>query len=211
MHFPDGNFNIAHQPNVDELSVTGHVYTRPHTSDDIDPLTTLPNRNALDQTLAEYLEQSPGNFGVLYLDGDSLKHINDTQGHDAGDEYLRNMAAGLGDAIQNGTIDAAFRVGGDEFIALLRGTSDPTTLPDTFTSLKDTFPSLRNVSMGGAIHEYGQSPQDVIKAADAAMYADKELRRQSQQKARLEALPFRKRMAARLGSRLMSYSGLARS
>ncbi len=87
-----------------------------------DTLTGLPNRAFLDEHLAEVLATSvPGTVGVLFIDLDRFKLVNDAYGHIAGDSLLTAMALGLttelGDA---GTIS---RFGGDEFVAVLPRTS----------------------------------------------------------------------------------------
>jgi diguanylate cyclase (GGDEF)-like protein len=86
-----------------------------------DPLTGLFNRrgaiDALDRALAEASETSP--VGLLYLDLDRFKHINDSLGHRGGDQFLAAIADRLARSIDPGA--TAGRIGGDEFIAVLPG------------------------------------------------------------------------------------------
>ncbi len=86
-----------------------------------DPLTGLFNRrgaiDALDRALAEATESSP--VGLLYLDLDRFKHINDSLGHRGGDQFLAAIADRLARSIDPGA--TAGRIGGDEFIAVLPG------------------------------------------------------------------------------------------
>ena len=95
-----------------------------------DALTMLPNRAALKQRLAQCCERSHSNplhaFGVLFLDFDRFKNVNDSLGHEAGDELLRQVAQRLRETLRPGDDVArlhggatAARMGGDEFVVLL--------------------------------------------------------------------------------------------
>ena len=90
----------------------------------IDPLTGIGNRRALERDLASALARSE-RLGqpttVVYFDLVGLKSINDSFGHEAGDDTLRSFAHALD--VSKRTSDGSFRVGGDEFVALLPGTS----------------------------------------------------------------------------------------
>jgi len=90
-----------------------------------DDLTHLPNRAYFNATLEELVvraKQSEGEFTLLFLDLDGFKNVNDTFGHHAGDELLRNVSARLISAVREG--DIVSRLGGDEFVVLLSGLSD---------------------------------------------------------------------------------------
>ncbi len=85
-----------------------------------DPLTELPNRRLLQERLKEEISTAnrQGNTGALmFLDLDDFKAINDSMGHDAGDELLIQLASRLKQATRE--TDMAARVGGDEFVVLL--------------------------------------------------------------------------------------------
>jgi diguanylate cyclase len=150
-----------------------------------DPLTGLGNRALFEQTLAEAVPaalQTGSSLGVCYLDIDAFKAINDTHGHAAGDAALTAVAERLRAAIRQG--DRAYRLGGDEFAVLLpaltsaahvagvrerieREMARPFVLPG------GTEASAR-LSIGVAIFpDDGLAPQDLLKHADAQMYADK--------------------------------------
>lgn len=94
----------------------------------IDPLTGLGNRRALEDAWARRRREHPA--GVVMLDMDGLKRLNDEQGHPAGDHALRALASAIELAIR--PTDTATRVGGDEFVVLvdpartteLRGVAD---------------------------------------------------------------------------------------
>lgn len=90
-----------------------------------DDLTHLPNRAYFHSTLEELVvraKQREGEFTLLFLDLDGFKNVNDTFGHHAGDELLRNVSARLISAVREG--DIVSRLGGDEFVVLLSGLSD---------------------------------------------------------------------------------------
>jgi diguanylate cyclase (GGDEF)-like protein len=85
-----------------------------------DGLTTLPNRSLFSKLLGQSIQQAHRyhrQLAVLFLDLDRFKHINDTLGHDAGDELLREVARRLKACLRES--DTVARLGGDEFVALL--------------------------------------------------------------------------------------------
>lgn len=85
-----------------------------------DPLTGLPNRALLYDRLQQVLAQArrrDTQVGMLFMDLDDFKHINDTLGHEAGDEALRQTAARFSAIVRE--MDTLARVGGDEFVLLL--------------------------------------------------------------------------------------------
>jgi len=90
-----------------------------------DGLTGLRNRRALDLALTE-MTQSATPFGLMHLDLDFFKQVNDTHGHAAGDHLLRVAAAILRSETRNS--DTVARVGGDEFVIALPGLADPAML-----------------------------------------------------------------------------------
>jgi len=90
-----------------------------------DALTGLRNRTLLRSTLEQALEQSHRSrtpMTLLALDLDHFKEVNDTLGHDAGDDVLRRVAAMLQARIRRA--DQVFRIGGEEFLVLLHGTGE---------------------------------------------------------------------------------------
>jgi diguanylate cyclase (GGDEF)-like protein len=91
-----------------------------------DALTGLPNRNLFTDRLAHALAVGQRNrtpFALLYIDIDHFKRINDTFGHETGDELLREVAARLARSVR--ASDTVARWGGDEFVAILDGVADP--------------------------------------------------------------------------------------
>ncbi|MBK9114680.1 MAG: EAL domain-containing protein [Betaproteobacteria bacterium] len=153
-----------------------------------DILTGLPNRSLLNQRLRQILAQAQRDgthVACLFLDFDHFKRINDTLGHDAGDQLLQAIAQRLAGAVRES--DTVARLGGDEFVVILPGL-DPepamfevmtvlTRVRDAFQApfrLADQTPTL-TCSIGVAL--YPGDAQDgvgLIKQADTAMYAAKD-------------------------------------
>ncbi len=100
---------------------------------DHDPLTRLHNRRGLEQHLASLSCQTTvsGNpaLGVMMLDLDHFKSVNDTLGHDAGDEILRRLARLIHEEMRPHNLNVAARWGGEEFILLLPGIPAARLLP----------------------------------------------------------------------------------
>ena len=149
-----------------------------------DGLTGLVNRNRFDEIL--HVENIEGGSvsGMLMVEADHLKDINDTLGHDAGDELIRVVARRLRDAV--GRAGTVARVGGDEFAVLLSDPIDCAAL-ETLASgiLAAMIPwhafagsTLKPiVSIGGAIRETTDTGEDLRQCADLALYNAKEIRR----------------------------------
>jgi GGDEF domain-containing protein len=144
----------------------------------IDPLTGLFNRHRL-QAEFERLQRTAREAGQSLLlvawDLDDLKLVNDTEGHAAGDKYIRDFARTLESHVRhktNGRLgDAAFRVGGDEFISLhLDG-------PDGETLRARTHAEFPHASAGWIRCE-NLTLDQAMTQADAAMYLDKAERKQ---------------------------------
>ena len=150
-----------------------------------DPLTLLPNRRAFDQRLEEEILRSiryQHNFALVMLDFDDFKHINDTYGHPAGDETLRE----IGRAMQADVRDTDFvaRIGGDEFALIL-----PETTLENAGKICDQLREVIAACTFSWQHEGAQMPKpsagiasfpidatnrkDLISAADTALYRTK--------------------------------------
>ena len=94
-----------------------------------DALTGLPSQRIVDKRIEETLkhaEQNKHQFALLFLDLDGFKFINDTYGHDAGDEVLKQVAKRVSSAIRSS--DTAFRLGGDEFLISVEKIKDKTDI-----------------------------------------------------------------------------------
>lgn len=149
-----------------------------------DLLTGLPNRAHVLSTIGETLT-APGESvlrAVLYIDLDDLKLINDTMGHDAGDEHLRAAAQRLVQAISDG--DVVGRLGGDEFVVLIFGTATRAELEDLADQLHaqlaqpwhyaGTASPIR-ASIGGVelTSRDQRTVSEILRDADLAMYEAK--------------------------------------
>src|SRR5262249_11546597 len=96
-----------------------------------DPLTGLPNRTLLEDRMAMALaaQRRTGTvLGVLFCDLDHFKVVNDTYGHDGGDDVLVTMAERLADAVR--ATDTVSRLGGDEFVVMCPDLADERELTD---------------------------------------------------------------------------------
>lgn len=149
-----------------------------------DVLTSLPNRLLLTQQIERTINLARRNqttFAVLFLDLDHFKKINDSLGHQFGDQVLIEVARRLRNCIRE--IDMASRLGGDEFVLMLEQT-DPRGVEISAKRILDalTQPFAVNdinftvtCSIGIAMYpEDGETFDDLIKNADSAMYHVKE-------------------------------------
>jgi diguanylate cyclase (GGDEF)-like protein len=146
-----------------------------------DSLTGLANRRSVDEHL-EALTKSDVPFSVIYVDLNGFKQINDTYGHAAGDELLRQVGARLRAIFRDS--DFVARWGGDEFVALVNAslTDIQSTVMRISAGLDRDFlirdgeieRSVRvSASVGVATWCPGESVSEAIQRADAAMYTQK--------------------------------------
>lgn len=159
-----------------------------------DPLTDLPNRalftkrvqHALSGRRASDRGVALRNTAVLFIDLDGFKAVNDTIGHQAGDELLVQAARRLQDSVRRG--DTASRLGGDEFAALIAGdnTRDRDARERHILELADRLRATLsqpylidgndvrvNASIGVAFAEAGLGAGELLRNADLAMYRAK--------------------------------------
>ena len=149
-----------------------------------DGLTELPNRLFLLDKLTDACHTSALNrqrFAVLYLDLDGFKTINDTLGHQAGDDLLRGTAKRLRDSIRSK--DVAARIGGDEFTVLLADVKDQNNAAMVAQKIVESFSLPLNIggremvvttSIGIALcPDDAGDPQTLMRLADQAMYRAK--------------------------------------
>lgn len=147
-----------------------------------DALTGQGNRRALDELLKQQValaSQTGRPFSVLMLDIDFFKKVNDVHGHMVGDDALRSFAQRVRDYLRQGDVCARF--GGEEFVAVLPGATLGTALEVAerlrhgveATALLTTPQVAVTASIGAATWQPGQTVDDLLNAADAAVYAAK--------------------------------------
>ena len=130
-----------------------------------DPLTGLRHHGPFGERVAA---ATPGRTALLAIDVDNFKTVNDTYGHQVGDQVLVDLARALQAALRHG--DELFRVGGDEFIAVVE-----VTRPEEATGIAQRLATAarqtgRTISVGVALQCGGESAELTRRRADAALY-----------------------------------------
>jgi len=188
----DANAKVVKKGNEQQILVLCRDITeRRHQEEQIlrqahyDALTKLPNRFLSMDRLSQMLNEANRNreqVAVLFLDLDDFKKINDSLGHDAGDKLLQEAALRLRDGIRRG--DTVGRLGGDEFIVLLGGINDAADVCSVAETLLNKFRDafriderelVLTVSIGISIYpDDGDTPSELLRNSDSAMYHSKE-------------------------------------
>ncbi|MCF7754155.1 diguanylate cyclase [Paenibacillus xylanexedens] len=148
-----------------------------------DALTGAPNRRYLNKMLSDALSEattSVGQLAVMFADLDNFKQINDTLGHDAGDELLRQFVKRAGACLQEH--DVLARMGGDEFVFVLphvKSSSELSLLAENILEtlqlpwILDGKELYTTSSIGIAFYEEDDSVKELLQKADAALYLAK--------------------------------------
>jgi len=149
-----------------------------------DTLTLLPNRNAIVEALDDEIKNAKSNLhlvGVLFLDLDRFKNINDSLGHDFGDKLLIEVAQRLNDCLDRHSYIG--RLGGDEFLIVLGGIRQKSEINAKLQLIENTFKKeyyvagrLLNTgcSIGVSVFpEDGHDSSVLMRCADLAMYETK--------------------------------------
>jgi diguanylate cyclase (GGDEF)-like protein len=170
---------------------TKRVYMELFHRSEFDLLTGLHNRFSFERTLHAVLEdadETVKNHGIIYIDLDDFKSINDGYGHRVGDTFLQAVSQRMKSQLRN--VDLMARHGGDEFIALIPAVRSKTDVEEVAERLKRCFdePFLlqgctlqASGSVGVAMYpEDGTSLEALLTTADAAMYVAKQTRRERQ-------------------------------
>ncbi len=150
-----------------------------------DPLTALPNRRLLEDRFDQYVAQSHrsgSGFGLLYIDLDGFKAVNDRYGHRVGDGLLVEVAKRLVTGIRQ--VDTVARIGGDEFVVLAGGIADTQVLKHLGETLMrdlnghayvDGHRLELQASLGAALFpQDGRNLDSLMKASDQKMYQQKQ-------------------------------------
>ena len=149
-----------------------------------DPLTDLPNRtlfyNRLEQAIY-YAQQNSSCVGVVFIDCDNFKEINDSWGHDVGDEVLQHVAKRM--QLHTRFTDTCSRLGGDEFTIILDNIKRKEDIEKVLNQIAADVKKTMNIqshkleltlSIGVSIYPNdGNTPKELLKKADDAMYQSK--------------------------------------
>ncbi|KFL34245.1 MULTISPECIES: cache domain-containing protein [unclassified Sulfurospirillum] len=149
-----------------------------------DTLTGLPNRNLLQDRLTQSIKKASRDhkvLGVMFVDVDKFKSVNDSLGHDAGDMLLKTIAGRMQSSVRE--TDTVARLSGDEFIVLLDGCKD---VSDIFIAIKKLVAAFQEpfflgdesfkitMSIGVSVYPNdGETASKLLKNADIAMYKAK--------------------------------------
>jgi len=150
-----------------------------------DQLTKLPNRVLFNDRVQQAIHQANRTesiFGVMMIDLDSFKLVNDSLGHERGDELLKKVSQELAASLRKS--DTVARFGGDEFLILINNVSKKEDIIKVAKKIMDTFKKPFNVGLqeffvtsSGGVVIYpvdGETVEDLVKNADLAMYNAKE-------------------------------------
>ncbi len=156
-----------------------------------DALTGLFNRASIHALIQEAIDHAQSrHYALLFLDFDRFKMVNDTLGHDAGDQLLRMIAERLRRGLRGGDGiafaiggDTAARLGGDEFVVLLKDLAQPIdalivaerlleALAQPYTLAGRQIRSTASIGVATSAKAYA-TPTEILRDADAAMYAAK--------------------------------------
>jgi len=202
-----GTLNVAFDPNSTPSSLeseslasaarlatlaieTRRLYTDLLHRSEFDLLTDVHNRFSLDKLLDAHIEQArlnAGIFGLIYIDLDDFKQVNDLYGHRVGDLYLQEVASRMKRQLRAN--DALARLGGDEFAALVAEIHNPAGVQEIALRLErcldepfsiEGYTLQGSASVGIAVYpEDGTTRESLLSGADAAMYVAKNSRRTS--------------------------------
>ena len=169
---------IANSLRIREFVLTRQISIQKDTDD----LTGLKNKGALTRAINQFLEDKSSDKGLLFMmDVDRFKAINDTYGHDVGDDVIRQLGRFLGKKFTHGEIVGLF--GGDEFIVFIRNDDDPDTAcriaGEIVQGVSENVVLSNNgqkisLSIGISIyHGSEKNYSEIFKKADIALYEAK--------------------------------------
>ncbi|MDX5410905.1 MAG: diguanylate cyclase [Thauera sp.] len=174
----------------DEIGELARSFERMQERLRTDRLTGLANREALAQQLARRIARARADrrqprLGVLFIDLNRFKHINDSLGHEAGDRVLQEIAQRLRQSVRSE--DFVARYAGDEFVIVVDPIADRDALDQVRAHIERALAAPVSIDAGDAIEltaggaiggalfpEDGDAPESLIRHADHAMYARKQ-------------------------------------
>ena len=137
-----------------------------------DPLTGMGNRNAYLAACRALKDRADGSLGVIFIDLNDLKYVNDTFGHERGDEYIRTLSELFLKHFRSRDI---FRIGGDEFVFLCENMPEALFNAKIRSMLKEgeeRFP--RSIALGAVWGRQAENVESMVQEADRLMYAEKQ-------------------------------------
>ena len=171
---------------------TRRLYTDLVRRSEFDLLTDIHNRFSMENYLERQIEEARQNatiFGLVYIDLNDFKQVNDIYGHQVGDLYLQEVANRMKHQLRSA--DMLARLGGDEFAVLLPKVRNRAEVEEIMLriegSLDEPFAAVGYVvrgsaSIGIALYpEDGSTKDSLLSAADAAMYVNKHIRRKNKE------------------------------
>lgn len=133
-----------------------------------DTVSGLPNRQSYYDAWRRFDDDITG---LMFLDMNGLKELNDSKGHDAGDRALHLIGSTITECL--GPQESAYRIGGDEFTVILRNCGEQEAR-ELDRKIREALASRNcNMSIGYVLRKNGQSQDETEKAADAQMYIEK--------------------------------------
>ena len=176
---PDGSWLVI--SHVQDITTERVSAARLEWAASHDELTRLPNRfHFIEQLDAQLVHAGPGSVAVMFIDLDNFKVINDSLGHQVGDELLRGMSERLRNTLRES--DLLGRFGGDEFIVALADVGGSSSAVELAERLREeiarplqttTGELFVSSSIGIVFSTPGSSSADLLRDADAAMYRAK--------------------------------------